>query len=125
MASKVIKIPQPFPVFSMQADVDYILARLTIGGTFSSRAGFFAQQTCEKFMKALNVQHDGTYTETHKLLELAAACNAYGAYFSDKGTSASSNNSTCSTKSAGMERRPISILYRRAEQLAAAAWLSR
>jgi HEPN domain len=85
---KTVKIDMPFPVFSTEADTDYILARMVhfVGGKFGSRAGFFGQQCCEKYMKALSVQHDGTYIETHGLLALARKCEVYGEYFSEAET---------------------------------------
>jgi HEPN domain-containing protein len=88
MAPKIVKTDMPFPVFSVEADTDYLLARMInfLGSAFYGRAGFFAQQACEKYMKALSVQRDQTYAETHKLLELAAICEPYDAYFSDKET---------------------------------------
>jgi hypothetical protein len=63
MANKIIQTDMPFPVFSMEADTDYLLARLVnfLGSSFHSRAGFFAQQACEKYMKALSVQRDQSY----------------------------------------------------------------
>jgi hypothetical protein len=78
----------PFPVFSMEADHDYILARLIhfIGGPFSSRAGYFSQQACEKYLKAMSVQREKAYLKTHKLRELAKRCEPYGPYFCDKET---------------------------------------
>jgi HEPN domain-containing protein len=88
MANKIIQTDMPFPVFSMEADTDYLLARLVnfLGSSFHSRAGFFAQQACEKYMKALSVQRDQSYAETHKLLDLAQICEPYGAFFSEAET---------------------------------------
>lgn len=88
MAPKVMNTDMPFPVFSTEADRDYILARLIhfVGGPFGGRAGFFAQMACEKYLKALSVQREKAYLETHKLRELAARCEPYGPYFSDKET---------------------------------------
>jgi HEPN domain len=85
---KIVASQQPFPVFSMEADLDYVLARLIafIGGRFGARAGFFAHGACEKYLKALSVQLDGTYIQTHKLVDLAAACTGYDAYFSHRDT---------------------------------------
>ncbi len=86
MAPKLSK--SDFPIFSKEADRDYLLARLIhfLGAAFQSRAGFFAQQACEKYLKALSVQQSGTYLGIHKLLELAKVCEPYGNYFSDKET---------------------------------------
>jgi HEPN domain-containing protein len=87
-APKFIRIDRPFIVLSKEADYDYLLARLIsfLGGGFHSKAGFFAQQACEKYMKALNIQRNGTYLETHKLLDLAAKCEPDGAFFSEPET---------------------------------------
>lgn len=76
MAAKGIRTDMPFTVFSLEADKDYLLARLisSLGGPFHNRAGYFGHQACEKYLKALSVQHDGTYAETHKLHELAEIC---------------------------------------------------
>jgi hypothetical protein len=86
--AKIVQTDMPFPVFSMEADTDYLLARLVnfLGNSFHSRAGFFAQQACEKYMKALSVQRDRSYAETHKLLDLAQICATYGAFFSEAET---------------------------------------
>lgn len=88
MSIKKIETDMPFPVFSMEADHDYILARLVsfLGGSFASKAGFFGQQACEKYLKALSVQHGKFYLDTHKLHKLAAACDSYGDFFSGKET---------------------------------------
>jgi len=73
---KRITIDKPFTIFSTEADKDYLLARMVsfLGGGFHSRAGYFGHQACEKYLKALSVQRDGTYAETHKLLDLAGIC---------------------------------------------------
>jgi len=78
----------PFSVFSDEADSDYILARMIhfLGGGFHSRAGFFAQQACEKYMKALLVQETKSYIPTHKFLDLAAACAALDMYYAETST---------------------------------------
>jgi HEPN domain-containing protein len=88
MVSKIVQTAMPFPVFSMEADTDYLLARLVnfLGASFHSRAGFFAQQACEKYLKALSVQRDQSYAETHKLLDLAQICEPYGQFFSESET---------------------------------------
>jgi HEPN domain-containing protein len=84
MASKIVQTDMPFAVFSMEADKDYLLARMInfLGAEFNGRAGFFAQQACEKYMKALTVQRDNEYAETHNLKELATFCEPYDPYFS-------------------------------------------
>jgi HEPN domain-containing protein len=78
----------PFAVFSHEADQDYLLARMInfLGGGFHSRAGFFAQQACEKYMKAVMVQETRAYIVTHKLLEIAAACATFNSYFAEADT---------------------------------------
>lgn len=83
MASKVIKTDLPFTVFAKEADTDYLLARHTssLGSGFHARAGFFAQQACEKYLKSLMVQNSGAYAPVHKLAELAKHCEQYDAYF--------------------------------------------
>jgi HEPN domain-containing protein len=110
---KMVKTDMPFPVFSTEADTDYILARIVhfLGGKFGSRAGFFGQQCCEKYMKALSVQHDGTYIETHSLLALATKCEVYGAYFSAAETKRVLEQFVCSIKSADTAGLPILIRY--------------
>lgn len=72
----VIKTDFPFSVFSLEADTDYLLARHIsfVGAGFTSRAGFFGQQACEKYMKALSVQERRAYLQTHKLLLLSDFC---------------------------------------------------
>jgi hypothetical protein len=58
MPIKIVPTDLPFTAFSMEADRDYLLARMIsfLGGGFHSRAGFLGQQACEKYMKALTVQ---------------------------------------------------------------------
>src|SRR5579862_6210480 len=87
-AAKTIKTDFPFPVFAMEADRDYILARHTsfLGVGFHSRAGLFCQQACEKYMKAVTVQARGEYLQTHQLLPLAEACSTIDAFFSEEAT---------------------------------------
>jgi|ERR1700722_1130631 len=50
---KVEKTDKPFVIFSYEADVDYLLARLSslAGASLHSRAGYFAHQACEKYLK--------------------------------------------------------------------------
>jgi hypothetical protein len=86
MATTIVKTDMPFAVFSMEADTDYLLARMInfLGAKFHSRTGFFSQQACEKYMKALSVQGNGAYAETHNLIELATYCEPYDSYFADK-----------------------------------------
>lgn len=76
MAPKIIKTEMPFPVFSREADIDYLLARFVhfLGAGFHGRAGFFGHQACEKYLKALSVQQNGTYAEVHNLGLLADIC---------------------------------------------------
>jgi HEPN domain-containing protein len=88
MAAKLTETQKPFWTFTREADTDYLLARMinSLGAAFHSRAGFFAQQACEKYMKALTVEREGGYLETHKLKELAALCEPYDPYFSETNT---------------------------------------
>jgi HEPN domain-containing protein len=88
MATKIVPTDMPFAVFSMEADRDYLLARMInfIGASFHARAGFFAQQACEKYMKALTVQARSEYSETHNLIELAKLCESIDTYFSENST---------------------------------------
>jgi len=79
----------PFAVFSMEADTDYLLARMIhfLGaGLFHSRAGFFAQQACEKYLKAFSVQKTGSFLETHNLKTLAEFCEPHDSYFCEAET---------------------------------------
>jgi HEPN domain-containing protein len=78
----------PYLVFSREADIDYLLARMIhfLGHGFIGRAGFFAHQACEKYMKAVMVQNTGAYLETHKLPKLASACSEFEAYFAKQST---------------------------------------
>jgi len=79
---------KPFWMFSVEADTDYLLARMInfLGSGFSSRAGFFAQQACEKYMKAIMLQLKSEYSDIHKLLPLADVCKQYDPYFAEKNT---------------------------------------
>ena len=71
MSKKVtfIKTDKPHPVFSLEADRDYIIARLVnfTGAAFSSRAGYYSQQAIEKYLKAFLVQESGEYPKEHDL----------------------------------------------------------
>jgi HEPN domain len=80
-ANKIVPTEQSFGVFTKEADTDYLLAR-----SFYGRAGFFAQQACEKYMKALMVERTSTYLETHNLKDLAGQCVPYEPYFADAKT---------------------------------------
>lgn len=86
--TKTITTDMPFTFFSMEAEKDYLLARMIhfFGASFHGRAGFFAQQACEKYMKALTVQASGSYLETHKLGLLADACIPIDPYFAEPST---------------------------------------
>jgi HEPN domain len=81
MATKLIKPDKPFWMFSMEADTDYLLCRMInfLGSSFHARAGFFAQQACEKYMKALTIQDRSEYTEINNLVELAKFCEPHAA----------------------------------------------
>ena len=82
---KKITVDLPFNVFSYEADHDYLLARWInfAGGGFQSRAGFLAQQACEKYMKAVLVQATKQYLQTHRLLDLAKECRMHHALFAN------------------------------------------
>jgi HEPN domain-containing protein len=83
MSPKTIPTDLPFHVFSLEADRDYLLARMIsfAGGGFHSRAGFLGQQACEKYMKAFLVQESKSSVQTHKLLKLAEHCSRFNSYF--------------------------------------------
>jgi HEPN domain-containing protein len=76
---RTITTDKPFSVFSMEADRDYLLARLInfSGHGFASRAGYFGQQAIEKYFKALIVQEEKAYLKTHSLIELANFSSKY------------------------------------------------
>jgi HEPN domain-containing protein len=89
MASNdIVRTDHSFGLFTKEADTDYLLARMinSLGAGFYGRTGFFAQQACEKYMKALTVERNGTYRETHNLKRLAADCVQYDPYFADPNT---------------------------------------
>lgn len=75
MPAKMIKTDKPFTVFSVEADIDYLSARMLafLGNLFHARAGYLGHQACEKYLKALCVQKHNSYLETHKLMELMTA----------------------------------------------------
>jgi HEPN domain-containing protein len=85
---KIVETRLSFGAFTKEADTDYLLARMInfLGSGFHGRTGFFAQQACEKYMKALTVERTGRYSETHCLKELAALCVPYDAYFAEANT---------------------------------------
>lgn len=82
---QVVKTDLPSDTFSMEADQDYVLARLIsfLGMAYQNRAGYFSQAACEKYMKALMVQERKCFLQTHNLLSLADACKAFDPYFAD------------------------------------------
>jgi len=88
LALEIIQFDKPFTVFSREADKDYLLARMIsfVGGGFEAKAGLLGHQACEKYMKAVMVQANATYAETHKLLELANFCEPRDAYFGEPET---------------------------------------
>jgi HEPN domain-containing protein len=88
MALKIVQADMPFPVMSMEADKDYLLARMIhfTGGGFHSRVGYLGQMACEKYLKALTIQNEKMYAETHGLLALAGLCEKYDAYFAEAET---------------------------------------
>lgn len=82
----MIKTDKPHSVFSFEADKDYIMARLVnfAGSAFSSRAGYYAQQALEKYLKAFLVQESKQYPKSHDLFELAKYCLEFNDNFSNK-----------------------------------------
>lgn len=82
---KSISTDKPFSVFSLEADRDYLLARLInfSGSGFASRAGYFGQQAIEKYLKALTTQEEKAYLKTHNLIELAKYCSKIDPFFAD------------------------------------------
>lgn len=80
-----ITTDKPFSVFSLEADRDYLLARLInfSGHGFASRAGYFGQQAIEKYFKALMVQEEKVYLKSHDLIEIANYCSKYDSIFKD------------------------------------------
>lgn len=82
---KIVSTDKPFSVFSIEADRDYLLARLInfSGHGFASRAGYFGQQAVEKYFKSLMVQEEKAYLKTHNLIELANYCSKYDSIFND------------------------------------------
>ncbi|MDA1079429.1 MAG: HEPN domain-containing protein [bacterium] len=80
---KFITTDKPFSVFSLEADRDYILARLInfSGMGFAPRAGYFGQQAIEKYLKALMVSQDKHYLKEHDLTVLAKYCSKYDSKF--------------------------------------------
>lgn len=81
-----IKTDKPHSVFSMEADLDYILARLInfSGAAFSSRAAYFSQQALEKYLKAFLIQSEGEYLKTHDLIKLCNECSKIDKGFKGK-----------------------------------------
>jgi hypothetical protein len=86
--AKMVQTDMPFTAFSMEADRDYILARFInfLGDACASRAGYFAQAACEKYMKAFSVQEAQQYLERHSLIDVADSCARFNAYFSESAT---------------------------------------
>lgn len=81
---KRIKFELGWPAFVIEADRDYLLARWIhfSGGGFHARAGFFAHQACEKYLKAIMVAATGEYLQTHRLPLLANECSDLHKMFS-------------------------------------------
>jgi len=81
---RTITTDKPFSVFSLEADRDYLLARLInfSGHAFAPRAGYFGQQAIEKYFKALIVQEKRVYLRTHDLIELSKYCSQFDSVFS-------------------------------------------
>lgn len=83
---KIIKTDKSFGVFSLEADRDYILARLInfSGSGFAPRAGYSGQQACEKYFKSLMVQEEAQYLKTHDLIELSKYCEKWDPIFGEE-----------------------------------------
>ena len=86
--AKIVQTEMPFTAFSMEADRDYILARFInfLGGAFASRAGYCAQASCEKYMKAFTVQEAQHYLAKHNLMDIADSCAPFNTYFNETDT---------------------------------------
>jgi HEPN domain-containing protein len=86
MSKQPTKTEMSFFLFSHEADLDYLLARMVsfLGGGFHGRAGYLGAQAFEKYLKALSVQHDGGYLETHKLLDLAEAIEPHYSFLNEQ-----------------------------------------
>jgi len=82
----IIKTDKPTAVFLLEADRDYLIARLInfAGAAFASRSGYFSQQALEKYLKAFSVQEAQEYLKTHDLLELAKHCSKFHKDLSNK-----------------------------------------
>jgi hypothetical protein len=80
---KVEATDKSFVSFSSEADRDYLLARLLnfAGAAFHGRAGYLAQQACEKYLKAFSMYGLGEFAYSHKLLDLAEHCSELNPYF--------------------------------------------
>lgn len=85
MKKQNIQTTKPFTVFSMEADTDYIVARLVnfAGPAVATRAGYFSQQALEKYLKAYLVQEKSEYPKIHSLIGLAKQCSKLSPDFSD------------------------------------------
>lgn len=79
----IVRTDKPFAVFSLEADKDYLLARLInlVGAGFSSRAGYFAQQALEKYLKAFSVQVGQEYLKDHDLVGIANHISKFNPVF--------------------------------------------
>lgn len=86
MDKNFVKTDKPHSVFSLEADRDYIIARLInfTGAGFASRAGYYSQQALEKYFKAFLVQQINGYFKEHDLIKLAEACSKSDTDFSDE-----------------------------------------
>ena len=87
-SEKTITTEMPFTHLSLEADRDYLLARFIsfLGGAFASRAGYFAQAACEKYMKAFTIQEAKHYLGKHVLLDIADTCLPFDPYFGEPET---------------------------------------
>lgn len=82
-----IATDKPFSVFALEADRDYLLARLInfSGNGFASRAAYFGQQAIEKYFKALTIDQEKKYLKTHDLAVLSEYCSKYDPLFAEEG----------------------------------------
>jgi hypothetical protein len=83
--TNLVKTDKPFAVFSIEADQDYLLARLIsrCGIVFGGRVVYFGHQACEKYLKAIMVWAEGEYEEGHILHRLLKRCANINPIFDD------------------------------------------
>jgi HEPN domain-containing protein len=64
-----------------KATEDLIVARLVLTERHTDHACFLAQQCIEKALKAYLLDRTGSYSRTHKLVDLLVECESYDAEF--------------------------------------------